>query len=480
LSDCASLGAVRFVVVGQGAILEAVGSFSNLRYADSPKGKLATVSTDEPCFECHIRLREVKSIANVKINKFNKQLCVTRFLSEDGTTLLSAILHASPPPSSSTTTTPTTTTSNKEEAFDALILKWGEKLNLASPPISFSSSATPSSGVEADVIQNWLKLGDGASMPSVDVATSIVDRCEKSALQVGQAEGQLKAIVDWFNKHSSQDERIAALACRAFTHLAYDNADNKAKLGQAGACQAVLEAMSKHTSSSDVAVQGFVVLSSLAYDENNRILLGQAGASRVVLDALKRHADNNSLAAEKGLVAIRCLCWDSDLRFELCQNGACELILKVMNEEQYCAIPIVQMQGCLALGNLANENGVNKASMGQDGACETIVRVMKTEHGGLMYAALQALFSLANDDNNQVRFGRAGACPLVLEVMEKYGMYPQVVQFGCIAIYNLAWNTDNKRAFLDAGALEYLTRVSTDASLSEEARNEASNALTRL
>jgi hypothetical protein len=93
LSQAKSLGAVRFVVVGSGAILEAVGSFDNLRYADTPKGRLATVSLEEPCFECHIKLAEVKSIKNVVVEKFGKQLRITRFLGADGGSLLSAILH---------------------------------------------------------------------------------------------------------------------------------------------------------------------------------------------------------------------------------------------------------------------------------------------------------------------------------------------------------------------------------------------------
>ena len=82
LADAGGLGAVRFVVVGTGAILETVGSFDNLRYADTVKGKLATVSSENPCFECHIRLGEVKEVRNVVVEKFEKILRITRFLGE--------------------------------------------------------------------------------------------------------------------------------------------------------------------------------------------------------------------------------------------------------------------------------------------------------------------------------------------------------------------------------------------------------------
>lgn len=82
LSDCGGLGVVRFVVVGPGAILETIGSFDNLRYADTVKGRLATVSSESPNFECHIRLNEVKEVKNVIVEKFDKKLRITRFIGE--------------------------------------------------------------------------------------------------------------------------------------------------------------------------------------------------------------------------------------------------------------------------------------------------------------------------------------------------------------------------------------------------------------
>lgn len=39
IDDCGLLGPVRFVCMTDGAILEAVGSFDNLRYSDLPKGR---------------------------------------------------------------------------------------------------------------------------------------------------------------------------------------------------------------------------------------------------------------------------------------------------------------------------------------------------------------------------------------------------------------------------------------------------------
>lgn len=80
LRDSRDLGAVRFVVVGAGAILETIGSFENMRFSETVKGSLVTFSSDRPVFECHIRLSQVKEVQNVVVEKFEKKLRITRFL----------------------------------------------------------------------------------------------------------------------------------------------------------------------------------------------------------------------------------------------------------------------------------------------------------------------------------------------------------------------------------------------------------------
>ena len=96
LIDAESLGQNRFVVVGNGAILESVGSFNELRYAETPKGLLATFSTEDNKgnnnFELHLRVNEIESIKFLEIEKFDKVLHIIRFCGQEGQTHLSAIL----------------------------------------------------------------------------------------------------------------------------------------------------------------------------------------------------------------------------------------------------------------------------------------------------------------------------------------------------------------------------------------------------
>jgi len=75
-TECEQLGDVRFVVVSAGAILESIGSFSNLRWSEGPKGRLATFSTTpsgEPnSFELHVRENEVAKVAFADVDKPGK------------------------------------------------------------------------------------------------------------------------------------------------------------------------------------------------------------------------------------------------------------------------------------------------------------------------------------------------------------------------------------------------------------------------
>lgn len=94
LGDLEFLGPCRFVVQGNGAILEAVGAFDDLRVSNTPNGMLATVSVEKD-FECHIKTWQVKAATFVtKEGAEGKQLYIVRLLDADDTSLLSVILHS--------------------------------------------------------------------------------------------------------------------------------------------------------------------------------------------------------------------------------------------------------------------------------------------------------------------------------------------------------------------------------------------------
>mmetsp|Transcript_4070 Transcript_4070/g.15716 ORF Transcript_4070/g.15716 Transcript_4070/m.15716 type:complete len:193 (+) Transcript_4070:2463-3041(+) len=87
LAECHTLGPMRFVVIGNGAILEAAGEFSNMRHSTTPKGELLTFSASSATdangllsFELHLRPDNVRSIEMVeKLVDEEKKLLILRF-----------------------------------------------------------------------------------------------------------------------------------------------------------------------------------------------------------------------------------------------------------------------------------------------------------------------------------------------------------------------------------------------------------------
>ena len=69
-----------------------MGSFSNLRYSNTSKGVLATFSSENPIFECHLRINSVKKIKLVEVAKESKTMRIIRFQTSEEKPLLSAIL----------------------------------------------------------------------------------------------------------------------------------------------------------------------------------------------------------------------------------------------------------------------------------------------------------------------------------------------------------------------------------------------------
>ena len=89
VKDLEFLGPCRFVVSGPGAILEAVGCFESYR---EMKPGLATVSTDDNSFECHLRLDQIKGAQFATKEKEDSMLHIVRLLDGERKPLLSAIL----------------------------------------------------------------------------------------------------------------------------------------------------------------------------------------------------------------------------------------------------------------------------------------------------------------------------------------------------------------------------------------------------
>ncbi|KAI8465218.1 MAG: hypothetical protein J3K34DRAFT_488549 [Monoraphidium minutum] len=124
LDDLASagLGPTRFVVIGGGAILEAVGEWAAPRYSDSAaRGPIATVASADKTFEAHFVLSKLSEARFALVEKPGAAapLRVVRLLGADGAVAASMMLHQ---PAAAAAA-----------AWDALRARYGDAVALEAP-----------------------------------------------------------------------------------------------------------------------------------------------------------------------------------------------------------------------------------------------------------------------------------------------------------------------------------------------------------
>jgi len=147
---------------------------------------------------------------------------------------------------------------------------------------------------------------------------------------LGAATGLVEAMMTLAKMHISE-VRVVEKALRSIEKLLTGNADNRASFGQAGACHVVVEAMSRHSSSSDVARFGCWAINNLAVNEDNRAMLGQAGACQVVVDAISRHAPYADVAYIGCAAIINLAYSNADNKCALLELGAVRQVTTIAN-----------------------------------------------------------------------------------------------------------------------------------------------------
>ena len=128
-------------------------------------------------------------------------------------------------------------------------------------------------------------------------------------------------------------ERVVSEACRTIGNLSFCD-KNAVIFGVSGACEALLIAVQKHYRDPYVMEFAMYAVSMLAADDENNRRMGEAGACTVVLQALR--AGGSRGAVEEAISAIGNMAFNSNNCQALGRSGACELILAALVEHIRC------------------------------------------------------------------------------------------------------------------------------------------------
>ena len=98
----------------------------------------------------------------------------------------------------------------------------------------------------------------------------------------------------------------------------------------------------------------------------------------------------------------------------------------------------------------------NQIKFGEAGCCELVVSVLRTHGTSNAAVAEEACCSIRNlavNDANQIKFGDAGGCEVMVSVLRTHGTSNAAVALcACWAITNLSFNVENKRRLVAADA----------------------------
>lgn len=137
----------------------------------------------------------------------------------------------------------------------------------------------------------------------------------------------------------------------AANHLGEKHLENVGKLGIAGACPAIAQALAAHPDKPGVVYQMFKLIILLAVEPSNRSQLGVPASCVAIVNAFKHQIEVPEIIAE-GCRALCCIMLGNAYnRTQLGQAGACEAVKFTV--QKYANHPVVAEVACAAVFALA-------------------------------------------------------------------------------------------------------------------------------
>ena len=240
--------------------------------------------------------------------------------------------------------------------------------------------------------------------------------------------GGIESIVQVLRRHANHSG-VRIKGCMAIAHVAEASVRNQKALGEAGAVEAVANALQNNpTHSLRQTINCLSAMSSLAVDsKNNQVLMLQAGVVDLLVAAIKDNQEHADVQA-RACLALSMLSADMDLPSELLdQLSVSREIVKLMQSS-----------------NLSS-------AMIKAGAIEAIARALKRHptHAGVQTKGLMAIANLAYFGNTSDDFRNLGGLEILVEALESHPTHMGVQNRACAAVANLVgMNAATRRAFI--------------------------------
>jgi len=250
------------------------------------------------------------------------------------------------------------------------------------------------------------------------------------------ANGGLEVIVDTI-KSNFGDASLVTVGMKAIAYTSYGNSSNIQAYGTLGACEIIVKACNVYLKDPRVLENSCSAMAILVSNSANTTKLYNANACGAVVHIVKSNQGN----------------------------------LKTME----AAIETIQ--------NMCSTHDDSRNQYGTNGAIEVLVATMisNSQHGGVAEFTCGSIAHLAyNNDANRIKAAAIGACEAIIALMKTHSGSSSVLEQATWAIYHLSFNYEIKARLIHLQALDLVTRIATNTSMSLTCRSNAKEARDKL
>lgn len=304
-------------------------------------------------------------------------------------------------------------------------------------------------------------------------------------------EGVCEVLVKAMNNFCEESSDVAMNVCQAIEILARASRDMREFLGELGACESVIYALSLHIGNPEISEFGAAAVKELA-DGNisNSFRLAAAGACDVLVQTANfgfnlRHERSGKVSANV-CEAIAQLCEASN-RSKLLDSGACEVVVSLLRF--HVSDVVVARATLTAICGLASMTDPIRSALSQC-KCASLIVTAAREHNDdylVLLKSCEAAMHLSLLPSNAVQLEASGGCEMLCialsgALMEKdFG--PEVC---CSAMLQIVQNAglpgsiavvSAKVKLINSDAVGVLKRVAFSSRATQRAREHAKDLL---
>lgn len=291
-------------------------------------------------------------------------------------------------------------------------------------------------------------------------------------------DGGCESLVNIMTQYSEVSEKVAAYGCMAISILAWSLRELKEFLGEIGACEVVVYAISMHIGDPKVSEYGTNAIGQMAKQNiSNSFRLAKAGACDILAQVGNfgfnlRHESCISVASNVCYAFAHLSEAVNAKRLAECGSSAlvCALTKLHMKNHNFATAAIK------AICALSSLNALHREELGNCDGCKYVVEILyQYDAPSLCLEGCEAIMHLSLSPNNADKIGAANGCEIVATLL-KSKLFD--VDFGtevCTgAMLNLATYgvnaAENRDRFVKCGSIDVLKRAQFSPKASYKAR----------